>query len=69
MVGAWERMHRREVLRMAALGAMSAGLVPLLGCGSGSDAASPYVSVSGPSSVASTRPTMLAPSVSPARGA
>ena len=41
MVGAWERMHRREVLRLAALGAVSAGVVPLLGCGSGSDAASP----------------------------
>jgi carotenoid cleavage dioxygenase len=37
MVGAWERMHRREVLRVAAVGVLSAGLAPLVGCGSTSD--------------------------------
>jgi carotenoid cleavage dioxygenase-like enzyme len=37
MVGVWERMHRREVLRLAALGVVSAGLAPLVGCSSGSD--------------------------------
>ncbi len=40
MVGAWERMHRREVLRLAALGVVSAGVAPLLACSSGPDAAS-----------------------------
>ena len=34
VVGAWEQMHRREVLRLAALGAPAAGLGPLVGCGS-----------------------------------
>ena len=39
MVGTWEQLHRREVLRLAMLGAVSAGVAPLLGCSSGSDAA------------------------------
>ena len=36
---------RREVLRRAVLGAASAGLVPLLGCGPGGDDASPSTTV------------------------
>ncbi len=41
MVGPWEQMHRRDVLRLAALGVVSAGLAPLVGCGSGSGESSP----------------------------
>jgi carotenoid cleavage dioxygenase-like enzyme len=37
---AWERLHRRDVLRLALAGAASAGLAPLLGC-AGDDSAAP----------------------------
>ena len=39
-MGPWEQLHRRDVLRLAMAGAATAGLAPLLGCGSGGDGAS-----------------------------
>jgi carotenoid cleavage dioxygenase len=46
MTTPWERMHRRDVLRLALAGAASAGLAPLLGCGSGGDSAAPATTAS-----------------------
>jgi carotenoid cleavage dioxygenase-like enzyme len=42
--GPWERLHRRDVLRLALAGAASAGLAPLLGCAA-DDAAAPATTV------------------------
>lgn len=53
MSGPWERVHRREVLRLAALGVLSAGVAPLVGCSSGSGSgASGTTSTSPPTTVA-----------------
>jgi carotenoid cleavage dioxygenase len=38
VAGPWEQVHRREVLRLAALGVLTAGAAPLLGCSDGGGA-------------------------------
>jgi len=43
-MGPWEQVHRREVLKLAGMGVLAAGLGPLVGCsigGSGSNGAAP----------------------------
>ncbi|MEQ1786571.1 MAG: carotenoid oxygenase family protein [Acidimicrobiales bacterium] len=41
MVGPWEQLHRREVLRLAALGVATAAAMPLVGCSSDGEGAAP----------------------------
>jgi carotenoid cleavage dioxygenase-like enzyme len=47
----WERLHRRDLLRLALAGAASAGLAPLLGCSTGGGSASGTTTTTPPPAV------------------